>query len=254
MMRALVTNDDGIESEGLRALAVAALDVGLEVVVAAPTDDASGSSAALTAVQTDGRIPVEEYVLDGLDQVCAYRVSAAPAFITLIATRGAFGPPPDVVVSGINRGLNTGNAVLHSGTVGAALTGRVHGCRALAVSIDDGHVLEWSVAAHFARTAMTWLLDVDDVVVLNLNVPNRPLDEIRGIRTGDLARFGAVQTTVAGSGSGWIRLGVVEELDEPPDRDTDAGLVARGFASLTALQPLCISDAFRFPSDEGGGG
>ena len=67
-----------------------------------------------------------------------YGVDAAPGFIALIASRGAFGPPPALVLSGINRGLNTGHAVLHSGTVGAAMTGRVNDCRALAVSLDVG--------------------------------------------------------------------------------------------------------------------
>jgi 5'-nucleotidase len=90
--------------------------------VAALLPDSSGMSAALTATQADGRIVVEERSLPGLTGVPAYGVAAAPGFIVLIATRGAFGAAPDVVLSGINRGVNTGYAVLHSGTVGAAMT------------------------------------------------------------------------------------------------------------------------------------
>src|SRR5207253_2756925 len=116
MTRALITNDDGITAEGLRWLAMAARDAGLEVVVAAPSTEASGSSAAITAAEEDGRVLVEQHELDGLAGVPAYGVSAAPGFIVLIATRGAFGPPPDIVLSGVNSGANTGRAVLHSGT------------------------------------------------------------------------------------------------------------------------------------------
>ena len=120
-MRTLVVNDDGVHAPGIRHLAEVAREAGLDVVVAAPLRESSGSSAALTASQVDGRIVVERQSFEGLDGVPVYGVDAAPGFIALIASRGAFGPPPALVVSGINRGLNTGHAVLHSGTVGAAV-------------------------------------------------------------------------------------------------------------------------------------
>ena len=137
-VRALVTNDDGIGSEGIRQLALTAVGLGLDVVVAAPLTDASGSSASLLAVQEDSRIVVERRAIAGLDGVPTYGVAAAPGFISLLAVRGAFGPPPDLVLSGINRGLNTGHAILHSGTVGAALTASTLGCRGVAVSLESG--------------------------------------------------------------------------------------------------------------------
>jgi 5'-nucleotidase len=239
-MRALVTNDDGLASDGLRWLASAAVDFGLDVVVAAPLQDSSGTSASLTAVEADGRIVVEERSLAGLEHVPAYGVAATPGFIALIATRGAFGPAPDVVVSGINCGLNTGNAVLHSGTVGAALTARAHGCRALAVSIATGEPLHWSTAAQISEQAMRWLVDIDDRVVLNVNVPNVVPDAVRGVRQGTLAPFGSVQTTIAESGKGWVRLGVADE-DRVPQPGSDDALVADGYACVTPLQPLCMS-------------
>jgi 5'-nucleotidase len=245
-MRALITNDDGFDSEGLFWLASAAVEAGFEVVVAAPMRDSSGTSASLTAVEADGRIVVEERTLPGLAHVPGYGVAAAPGFIALIATRGAFGPAPDVVLSGINRGLNTGNAVLHSGTVGAAMTARVHGCRALAVSIAVGDPVHWATAAQIGRTAMGWLREIDDSVVLNLNVPNAPVADVRGIRQGTLARFGSVQTTIAESGKGWVRLGVVDD-ERPFQPGTDAALVADGYASITALEPLCMSNAVCLP-------
>ena len=146
-LRVLVTNDDGISSEGIRHLALVAQAAGPDVVVAAPRDQASGSSASLTAVEAEGRILVEDRHLDGLDGVPTYAVAATPGFITLIATRGAFGRVPDVVMSGINKGANTGTAILHSGTVGVALTAGTNGCRALAVSLAGESPTNWETAA-----------------------------------------------------------------------------------------------------------
>ena len=127
-VRILVTNDDGIDSPGLHALAAAAADFGT-VMIAAPAVESSGTSAGLTAARDDRRVAVEER--DG-----GLAVAAHPGLIALIACHGGFGPAPDVVLSGVNRGANVGRAVLHSGTVGAALTASVNGARALAVSLD----------------------------------------------------------------------------------------------------------------------
>jgi len=135
--RCLVTNDDGIRSEGVRVLAQVALEAGFEVVVAAPMQECSGASASITAVEEDGHFIVEPRSLPGLEDACTVlAVGGLPAFIALTAMRGAFGPPPDIVLSGINNGPNTGYAVLHSGTVGAALTASTFGARALAVSVN----------------------------------------------------------------------------------------------------------------------
>ena len=150
-VRALVTNDDGIGSEGIRRLALAAVGLGLDVVVAAPLTDSSGASASLIAVQDDSRIVVERRALDGLDGVPAYGVAAAPGFITLLAIRGAFGDAARHRALGDQPAASTpGHAILHSGTVGAALTGSTLGCRGVAVSLETGwprsDVLHWDTA------------------------------------------------------------------------------------------------------------
>ena len=88
---ALITNDDGIASAGIRTLAQAALDAGLEVTVAAPTWDSSGASASLTAGRARRALPGRGRELEGLDGVAAFAVEAAPAFIVRAATTGAFG-------------------------------------------------------------------------------------------------------------------------------------------------------------------
>lgn len=249
-LRALVTNDDGISSEGIRQLALAAVDAGLEVVIAAPLRDSSGSSSSLTAVESDGHIVVEQRRLAGLDGVRTYGVAAVPAFISLIAARGAFGPAPDVVLSGINKGVNTGHAILHSGTVGATLTGSNHGCRGLAVSIEAGEDICWETGFEVACQALSWVLATDESVVLNVNVPNVRPDAVKGVRRAGLARFGAVQTNIAEVGEGYVRV-CVADIDAEFEPGTDAALVNSGYVTVTALQSICEAPDVALPVARG---
>lgn len=135
-MRVMVTNDDGVASPGLHALAGALVAAGHDVVVAAPDRDMSGSAAAIGQIHVDEEIEAELVELPGLTGVPAYAVDGPPGLCVLAARLGGFGEPPELVVSGVNPGCNTGRAILHSGTVGAALTAANFGCRGLAVSLD----------------------------------------------------------------------------------------------------------------------
>ncbi|MDQ1537680.1 MAG: 5/3-nucleotidase, partial [Actinomycetota bacterium] len=156
-MRALVTNDDGIESVGLRVLAAAGVQAGLEVVVAAPSSEYSGSSAALTAFESGGHLILDDVELDGLVVRRSVAVDASPAYITMAAVAGTFGPPPELVLSGINRGPNTGQSILHSGTVGAALTASTHGCPGIAFSLAAAQPTEFATAAAVAGRVLAWV-------------------------------------------------------------------------------------------------
>ncbi|MCW6008169.1 5'/3'-nucleotidase SurE [Micromonospora sp. CPCC 205371] len=259
-MRVLVTNDDGIAAPGIRWLARAAADSGHEVIVAAPGDEASGMSAALSAVEKDGRIIVTEQPLDGLDGVKAYGVASSPAFIALLATRGAFGPAPDLLLSGINRGANAGLAVLHSGTVGAAFTAAAYGCRAMAVSLDilapgavesggarlrpgsRDEARHWATAAQYAADLLKTLVDAPEGTVLNLNVPDAPPERVKGVRRARLSRFGQVQITVAEAGQGFVRT-ALEESGASLEPGTDLALLAEGYATVSAVRAVSeVSD------------
>jgi 5'-nucleotidase len=240
MTRVLVTNDDGIDAPGLHRLAISLQESGLDVVVAAPLREASGSSAGITATERGGRIVTEERSLPGLDGIPAYAVAGTPGFIALIATRGAFGDPPDLLMSGINRGANCGNAVLHSGTVGAALTAAVGGVPSMAVSLDvpqgrTDEKVHWQTAARLATHLLPLLDDLPDRVVLNLNVPDRP--EVRGLRRAPFGGFGQVQIGLAEVSANWVRT-TLEETGEQPEPGTDLDLLAQGYATLTPVRPL----------------
>ena len=239
MTLALVTNDDGVDSPGLHALARLAADLGLDVLVAAPARESSGASASVGAVEENGRIVVEPRQIEGLGDVRVLAVRAAPAFIVRAALHEAFGPEPDVVLSGINRGANTGHAVLHSGTVGAAMTATTYGRSSLAVSLaSTGDQYRWATAVAVARPVVEWLLDAEGPAVLNLNVPNVAPEAVRGVRQARLASFGAVQAKVTEIGHGYVHLeyGEIDPMREP---DSDAGLLAHGWAVVTPLRPLC---------------
>jgi 5'-nucleotidase len=162
-----------------------------------------------------------------------------PAFIALTGSRGAFGPVPDIVLSGVNKGYNTGYAILHSGTVGAALTASTHGRRSMAVSMGFGPEYHWETAAAVAQRALSWL--VDEAVggmVLNVNVPNVALADLAGFRPARLAHFGAVQFNVSERGEGYVKMSL-SEIDAEYEAGSDAALLAEGFATYTLLSAVC---------------
>jgi 5'-nucleotidase len=237
-VRTLITNDDGIGSAGLHTLAAVARDAGLEVVVVAPSWDSSGASASLTAVMHDGRLLVDEVQLDGLPEVVASSAEAAPAFIVRAAMTGAFGPPPDLVLSGVNRGLNVGHAVLHSGTVGAALTASTHGRPAVAFSLHAPGMPRWDTAAVVAREVVGWFVDQSGPLVLNVNVPDVEADSLPPLEEARLAAYGMVQTTVTHVGEGYVTFSDTA-VDEEPEPGTDSALLARGVPCVTALSAAC---------------
>lgn len=246
MPRALVTNDDGIDSPGLHALAAAAQAAGLDVVIAAPAEQASGASAALSAVRHEGRTLVERREVPGLPGIEAWAVQAQPGHIVAAALNGWFTPRPDVVLSGINHGANVGRAVLHSGTVGAALTARISDTRALAVSLDVAlHPTGeryWDTAAGLVAPVLELLLEAPEATVLSLNVPDRPATELGPVRHARLARGGAVQTRVDEVREGDVRMAEVEISDEP-EPGTDSALLAAGHPTLTELRSVEAHDS-----------
>ncbi|GAA1794741.1 5'/3'-nucleotidase SurE [Luedemannella flava] len=261
MTRVLVTNDDGIAAPGLRWLARAAADRGLDVTVAAPRHESSGTSAALTAVTVNGRVAFDRTDLDG---VPAYAVAASPSYITLLAGLGAFGPVPDVVLSGVNKGANAGHGILHSGTVGAALTAAMNGLRGMAVSLDvispvvargagsggaviaaldlvDDETRHWGTAADVAVRLLPWLHTAGAGTMLNVNVPDLAPDQLAGVRQATLAPFGQVQMAVAESGHDYVRVSL-EESGARQLPGSDLALLADGYAAVTPVRLLGAAD------------
>lgn len=232
-MRVLVTNDDGINSPGIAALATALAEAGHQPVVAAPAGDMSGASASIIRVHRDAHIEVARADLGAGDGVEAWCVDATPALAVLTGTLGAFGDPPEAVVSGINAGLNTGLSILHSGTVGAALTAQRLGLSALAVSLEPGDPWRWRTAAEVTVEQFDWLARSPQGTVLNINVPDRPGRQLAA-RWAPLDPYGTVRASVADSESGRLQLEMRASGNEPL-HGSDAALVAAGYVTLTAI-------------------
>ncbi len=187
-----MTNDDGVESEGLHVLASAMTAHG-EVVVVAPDSEYSGAGAAIGPLHLMDP-QVHKVRFEGIED--AWAVSGAPALCVMFARLGAFGPV-DLVVSGINPGANVGRSVYHSGTVGAVLTGRNGNIPGLAVSQSvEGFGVEgqgwedaiadqkWHSAAEVASVVLSGLLadSHDTAWAVNLNVPNLEVADMKGWR------------------------------------------------------------------------
>src|SRR5687768_5776946 len=107
-MRILITNDDGVSAPGLLVLARALAAAGHDLVVAAPLSDNSGAGAAIGPVHLTGGVTFQRLDLDGLPGVPAYGLDGPPALAVLVARLEGFGPPPQLIASGINPGNNTG--------------------------------------------------------------------------------------------------------------------------------------------------
>jgi len=241
--KVLVTNDDGIESAGLHALAIA-LAEDYEIVVAAPDRQMSGSGTAIGRFESDLSVSMRRARLDGL---LAYVVAGPPGLAVTAAVLGAFGRPPDLVVSGINQGINTGHSVIHSGTVGGALTARTFKCHGLAVSLAESDPWEWATAVAVARSAAAWILSrTSGPMVLNINVPALPLATVRGIHWADLDDFGHFSVATADEQGERLQFklhGSTAGLDPA----SDTALCAQGFVTAT---PLRTVEPAPFPDEE----
>ena len=149
------------------------------------------------------------------------------------------------MLSGINHGANVGRAVLHSGTVGAALTAGISDSRGLAVSLDvalhPSGERYWESATSVLPPVLDLLLDSPVGTVLSLNVPDRPAGELGPIRHARLARGGSVQARVDEIRDDDLHLGEIEVSDEP-EEGTDTALLLAGHPTLTALRSVAETD------------
>jgi 5'-nucleotidase len=242
-VRILVTNDDGVESPGLESLARVLVSSGHDVFVVAPSTDRSGSSAAIGPIWKSGPIPFMVHDWPSLPGMDVRAIDAAPATAVYAACLGGFGPAPDLVASGINPGPNTGHLVLHSGTVGAALTAAGLGVPAVAVSIgwSDEGAYEWDTAARFGAAAIDWAADpTNGPRVLNVNVPNVAPGDVRGVREASLAPYGTFWTATAEAGEGDVVL-EFKGNEIRPDPETDLALVRSGYVAVTPLSVLAAA-------------
>ncbi len=230
LMRILVSNDDGYAAPGIRVLAEALGRIA-EVTVVAPDRDRSGASNSLTLDD-----PIRAEVMD--DGVI--RVQGTPTDCVHLAITGLLEHEPDMVVSGINAGANLGDDVLYSGTVAAAMEGRFLGRPAIAVSVVSPRPRHYETAAEVAVRLVRQVLEdpVPADTILNVNVPDVPLAELRGFeatRLGHRHRSEPVVRDMDPRGRPIYWVG-------PPGAEQDAGpgtdfhAIRQGRVSITPIQ------------------
>jgi len=232
-MKILVTNDDGILARGLWAL-VKALKKIAQVIVVAPHTEQSGIGTAVTLRQPLRVQRAEPLV----PEVETHSVEGTPADSVILALTKLAKNRIDLVVSGINHGPNLGDDVLISGTVGAALQGHLHGFPALAISVDalDNPYLDTAakLAALLAKRIESNSLSAN--IFLNVNLPNLPLAQIKGLEITRLASGSHTDTAEEGHGGkqGFYQL-IRQRIDKTADNKTDVWAIEQGNISITPL-------------------
>jgi len=220
----LISNDDGIESEGLWILADGLSNLA-DIYVIAPKKEMSGSSHSMTL-----STPVE---VERIGEK-TFAVAGTPADCVLLGLFSLLDGKPDLVVSGINLGFNLAEDVFYSGTVAAAREGALYGVKGLSVSIDGGgEEIHFDTALYYARIVVEAILEEEiKASILNLNVPNKPLKKTRGIC---LARLGTryYKDPVRKIENNLFKIG--GKAVWKPEEGTDLWAVEEGFASLTPL-------------------
>jgi len=226
----LVTNDDGIHSEGLRALAEALAPLG-EVTVVAPDRERSAAGHALTLHRPLRASEVAPRW---------YRVDGTPTDCVTLAIMGMLKSRPRLVVAGINLGTNLGDDITYSGTVSAAMEGTLLGIPAFAISQAGGASFDFSVAAAFARRLAGLILEqgLPPDTLLNVNVPAAAPEEIRAValtRQGRRAYRESIVEKLDPRGKTYYWIGGSEpEWERLGDSDYDA--VMAGKISVTPLR------------------
>lgn len=234
-MRILVSNDDGVFSEGLRAL-VSELHPHHDVVVVAPDMQRSGTSHASTFVEP---VRVRKVTIKNLPEVTAYAASGTPADCVRLGVT-SMGIEPELVVAGINHGANLGSHVLYSGTVGAAMEAALAGVPAIATSCCAWQPTEFAAAARASLWAVEYVRQapLPPNMILNLNTPELPVPDIKGIKLTGLAlqHYDSEHATFEDP-RGMQYFWATYENRPPVDTtlDNDLRWVEEGYATLTPI-------------------
>ena len=179
-MRILLSNDDGYFAPGLAALADALAALG-EIIVVAPEQNRSGASKSLTL----DRPLMLKQAANGF-----YFVNGTPTDCVHLAVTGMLDTLPDIIVSGINSGANMGDDTIYSGTVAAATEGYLLGIPSIAISMTSFDGINFATAGRVARELVERFVrnPLDGPMLLNVNVPDIPYDELRGTEVTRLGR------------------------------------------------------------------
>lgn len=237
-MRILLSNDDGYFAPGIQA-AFKALHAHCEfsqLDIVAPERNRSAASNSLTLMEPLRKTLHSSLAIDEKTQV--YSVNGTPTDCVHLGSNGGLGYEPDIVVSGINAGANMGDDVLYSGTVAAATEGRFLGKPSIAISLcGDQH---FATAAH---VLVELLKDINNIAlskdtIINVNVPDIPLEELKGIQVTRLGRRHVSEPIVQQQDPRGLPIFWIGPAGEAADAGigTDFYAVEHGYAAITPLK------------------
>lgn len=232
-MRILLTNDDGIYAKGIEVIYLA-LSAEHEVTVVAPETEQSAIGHAITWLN-----PLRVGMVHRNGSFFGYALSGTPADCVKIALRELLDQPPDVVVSGVNRGANVGVNLLYSGTVSAATEAAVLGVPSIAVSIASFEPVDFSAVTEFIPRLLGLIQKhgLPPGVSLNVNVPDVPAREIRGVRVthqGETKISESYDRRVDPRGHVYYWLCNSAVIDDP-DPSADSSALSGNFISVTPI-------------------
>ncbi|MFC3193923.1 5'/3'-nucleotidase SurE [Marinicella sediminis] len=235
-MKFLVSNDDGVNAKGIKILADMLKELG-EVVVFAPNRDRSGASNSLTL---DRPIRVEKVTDD------VFSVYGTPTDCVHLAVTGVLDEEPDMVISGINNAANLGDDVLYSGTVAAAIEGRYLGLPAIAVSIvldsvkENRRPRDFHTVTHFLKKIIQHVIyhPLPTDTILNVNVPNLPIEEIKGVKITRLGYRHKAENAIPIRDPRGFKMYWIGPAGPEADagEGTDFHAVKNGYVSISPLQ------------------
>lgn len=232
-MKILITNDDGINARGIIELA-REISRKHEVIVVAPRDQKSASSHSISI---HNPIKIREEVLS--QEFKSYSLDGTPADCTQ-AGLSLIGGNIDLVISGVNRGLNCGTDILYSGTVSAAIEGAIYNVPSIAISME----VDWYKEDEDYTKAVKWTSKIIEIaeknylrnnVVLNVNIPNKKEEEIKGVRVCKLGKSTYKTNYVLideNEDKVYTKKGVRNDIVE---NDSDLYFLSEGYVTLTPL-------------------
>jgi 5'-nucleotidase len=244
-MKVLITNDDGIHAPGLLALRSSLAPLG-EVVAIAPERPRSACGHAIT-LHKPLRV-VRARMPDGGEGLAT---NGTPADCVALGVSEHLGGPPDIVVSGINRGPNLGVDMSYSGTVAAAMEAAICGLPSFAVSVASYQAADYGPAAEFARYLAEMLFEhgLERGAFLNVNVPAVPPAEIKGVaitRQGRLQYDSRIEKRTDPRGESYYWL-TGERVDLGAQPDTDVAAIGRNQVSVTPVRLDLTDDGMLAP-------
>ncbi len=230
-MKVLISNDDGIYSEGIIALYDEIKKIA-DAVVVAPDRERSAAAHSLTLQYP---LRVEKI------RKSFYAVDGTPTDSVILGVKRIFKKkPPDIIVSGINKGPNLGDDITYSGTVAAALEGAIIGIPSFAISLAANDNFDFRPAAVFAAklVGLVAKYGLPQGTLLNVNVPGKPLDEIHGTmitRQGKRVYGNAIVEKIDPRGKKYYWMGGndISFLNEP---GTDFNAIENGYISITPIK------------------